>query len=205
VRWPNANLVLRLYTGQSGRFEHESVLRAVESALRLWTRHQVPCTAVDFVLEMDQSDGLARDDGVNSIVFETQAWCPPDAQRKASRCYPENMMAATILRTGRPVAPNGETAIREVDILLNAVAFDWTGADSSSLARVVGHEIGHALGLADACSANWVHSAANGRSCARAQASDRSSMMFPALEALPSRIRLSGAERGFLCEVYPMQ
>jgi hypothetical protein len=113
------------------------------------------------------------------------------------------MMGATILRVGRRLETTGETAIREADIQLNAITYDWVGTQSKNLARVVAHEVGHVLGLADACTANRWHAAAGGRPCSEASAAVQRSAMFPALQPASVPVVLASAERKFLCEIYP--
>jgi hypothetical protein len=105
-------------------------------------------------------------------------------------------------------ARSSVTPVAEADIEVNAVHYHWDPKDRVRLQAVLVHELGHVLGLDDACRNSWL---ATGLThlppCDQLRADGgpaSQSVMFPMFDRAPPEHRLSlgPAERRFLCEVY---
>ena len=126
--------------------------RELEAAARAWSYPAVPCTSVVFEVGAAEQRRLAAQDGSFRVLFRSQSWCHNE------RCghlatYPARTAAMTTL-----YPESGAGPIVEADIELNGVSF-WQGvspvhppsARIPSLRGVLVHELGHVLGLGDAC------------------------------------------------------
>ncbi|HEX2735558.1 MAG TPA: hypothetical protein VHM70_28350 [Polyangiaceae bacterium] len=111
---------------------------------------------------------VAREDGLNLIVFREQHWCHNE------RCGGiETYSGATVGMTTTYPAGSFGLDVKEADIELNAVRFEFatdsskgapeqaraTPKPSVSLQATLVHEIGHVLGLRDACLAHTLSGA----------------------------------------------
>jgi hypothetical protein len=126
--------------------------RELEAAARAWSYPAVPCTSVVFQVGAAEQRRLAAQDGSFRVLFRSQSWCHNE------RCghlatYPARTAAMTTL-----YPESGDGPILEADIELNGVSF-WEGVSPlhppsgriPSLRGVLVHELGHVLGLGDAC------------------------------------------------------
>jgi hypothetical protein len=129
----------------------DDLRRAMQLAASAWTYPTVACSNVRITVGTDSRELLAAQDGQSIVVFRASEWCH-NARCGGARTFPLEVAAMTsTYATG--TAP-------ESDVELNAVSFDW-GPDTAGhelpradLARTLAHELGHALGLPDACGAS---------------------------------------------------
>jgi reprolysin-like metallo-peptidase family M12B len=129
------------------------LVRALEDEARAWNGALSRCGVPPIHIGVLRDDGVARDDGHNRVVVKAGLWCPDDGGEDAD-CYDPTRQAKTWLRPRRDSGPrDGE--IREADIEINAVNFRWSlngdRPGTRNLHAIVGHELGHVLGLDHAC------------------------------------------------------
>jgi hypothetical protein len=124
-----------------------------------------PCANVRLEVSTPADRWLAERDGVNLFVFREQVWCH-NAQCGHTATFPLRAMAMT---TVYPEGARGAD-VAEADVELNASSFEFTIAGAAPcdstytagplpgapkwkvpLKNVLVHEIGHTLGLQDAC------------------------------------------------------
>ena len=154
----------------------------VQRAADKWTFPNIPCGVKVTVAETSPA-WRATEDGTNLIVFRGLTWCHNE------RCGPQSTfpLRATGMTTTHPKDAIGR-AVVEADVEINGVAFRYGGNAgavpesegvkwSVSLESVLVHEIGHVLGLPDACG---TQRRASGRPITSDCASgDRLRVMFP--------------------------
>jgi hypothetical protein len=127
--------------------------RELEAAARAWSYPAVPCTSAVFEVQAPEARRLAVRDGDFRVLFRSTTWCHNE------RCghltsYPAHAAAMTTL-----YPESGQGPIAEADVELNGVHFGWGGSPSrdrrpnrtASLRGALVHELGHVLGLNDAC------------------------------------------------------
>ena len=165
--------------------------RELAAAARAWSYPAVPCTSVVFEVGAAEQRRVAAQDGSFRVLFRSQSWCHNE------RCghlatYPARTAAMTTL-----YPESGDGPIVEADIELNGVSF-WEGvsplhppsARTPSLRGVLVHELGHVLGLGDACPETGPAGAAPGAGCDSAMLSGE-------------RVAPSAADVRWLCAAYP--
>jgi hypothetical protein len=174
---------LDLPAGWSGDAFRDAVQRAAER----WSAPNVPC-AVKLTVAEPRPVRLAARDGSNVVVMRGRSWCHND------RCGPETTFPqrAAGMTTVYPQGATG-VAIEEADVELNAAAFQRPGA----LESVLVHEIGHVLGLGDACVAG--HRASGRPVIAECSADERARAMFPS----GLKATVGAADVAELCRLYP--
>jgi hypothetical protein len=165
------------------------VLAALADSARVWSYPAVACSAVEISVGRSTRLRLVEPDVTNLVVFRTETWCHNE-RCGAARTFP---FAAAAMTTLHPSAPGFVRG----DIELNGVSYGWNASSlqrtrQASLRVVLTHEIGHLLGLRDACAA--VHGKPAPASCA-----DRDSIMFaPAQLDTPTAKDLAA-----LCRLHP--
>jgi hypothetical protein len=129
--------------------------KALQEAADAWSYPAVACTSVQIKVADPAPRRIAEQDGTNLVVLRNMSWCHNE-RCDPGRTFPWRAMGMTT--TYPPDAKAG--AIVEADIELNAVAFRFsheplpplgTGKHGVRLKAVLVHELGHLLGLEDAC------------------------------------------------------
>jgi hypothetical protein len=124
-------------------------LEALGNAASRWSYPAVSCTSLRVDVSSASTRRVVAEDGINSIVFRTGTWCHNERCGSTST-FP--IRAAAMTTTYPPRSKSRE--VREADVEINAVHFDWgAGANrrTAPLEAVLTHEIGHALGFSDVC------------------------------------------------------
>jgi hypothetical protein len=127
---------------------------SLTAAANAWN---VPCAAVRIEVAEPVQWWRATEDGRNLVAFRRDSWCHNE-QCGHLGAFPLRAMGMT---TTYPDGARG-AAVREADVELNAKTFDfrWNGSDgkrmegttwSVPLEPILVHELGHVLGLGDAC------------------------------------------------------
>lgn len=122
---------------------------ALAVAAEAWSHPQVQCADVMISVGEPVPEWRVARDGTNLVVFRNDFWC------RNERCGGQRTY---------PLAAAGMTSVFatdssiEGDIELNGAAFSWTMAKArhrtqANLQSVLMHELGHVLGLPDACGA----------------------------------------------------
>jgi hypothetical protein len=163
----------------------------VRDAASRWT---APCADVRVEVGPPTGARLAVEDGANVVLFRGDVWCHNEVCGNGTT-FPYRALGMT---TSYPEGAG--SAARESDIELNGPALFAvsTGHGVPKLEVVVLHEIGHALGLEDACEAGHRMSGAPLRTACSAAERDR--VMF----APSRRETLGDADVAELCRLYPM-
>lgn len=139
----------------------EGLHSELEQAARTWSYPEVPCTASTMRIESSASLRTSWQDGVNAVLFRTDAWCH-NARCGGLRTFPS---LATAMTTPYPARAAGQLdRPNEADIELNGVDYVWHAAGLGATAiepaesrprlwlrAVLVHELGHALGFGDRC------------------------------------------------------
>jgi hypothetical protein len=148
-------VLVPLTPGRRYAVSAEDLTAALEEGARQWNGALRGCKAPELRVGGAVSAGAARTDGRNLVVVLGERWCPADRASDVT-CYDPSKQAITHVRQREHgAAPAGE--IDEVDIEINAVDYRWSltgdAVGTRNLRALVLHELGHALGLADSCSA----------------------------------------------------
>jgi hypothetical protein len=153
-------------------------------------------------------DSSGSQDGVDTIVVRENVWAARGDPK--SGYYSAGDVALTTSHPA-PFSSGGVAQpVREVDIEINAVNYRWgdasaeLGAQILDLQAALTHEFGHALGLRDSCSPNFVKSKANGlESCGLATPGMAAGAMYPMADLGSTARRVpSEAELLVLCGMY---
>ena len=175
---------------------------AIQRAANRWSFPNVPC-AVTVTVSEGRPAWLAARDGVDVVAYRNRTWCHNE-RCGAGSTFP---LRATAETTTYPEAAPGR-APTEADVELNGVAYRFTGRSGGDVAAdarawtvpmtsVLAHEIGHVLGLADACGA--ARRASGQPITDGCSATDRARVMFAASVADTP----TAADVAELCALYP--
>ncbi|MGC4067976.1 MAG: hypothetical protein QM784_25670 [Polyangiaceae bacterium] len=177
--------------------------RLVRGAAERWNRALEGCCAVKFSVDPPADKRLATEDGVNLLVLRRDEWCHND------RCGTKTTfpMGALGMTTSYPEGASG-IAVSEADVEINALSMaviadenegavmtrpvlSAPGGIAVPFETVLVHELGHVLGLKDAC--NDGHRV-SGRPILRECSSEqRERVMFaPARKVTPTGADLLG-------------
>ena len=174
----------------------------MELAAKGWSYPQVECTSLQIHVAELASIRVSEEDGVNLIVFRAQHWCHNE-RCSSKTTFPIRAMGMTA--TYPEGARGGD--VREGDIELNSVHFNFSVREEVvptgnkpqvSLHAVLTHELGHVIGLSDACGKSYAHRPPDPSQCS--VRSLESVMYAPALHE-----KLSEMDVLQLCRLYPKQ
>lgn len=162
----------------------DEFVQALDDEAQAWNDALRGCAAPKLVVGPPRPNGAARDDGRNVVVLLASSWCPAD-RRGIEPCYAPSSQATTHVRTRTDVSGSGAGEIREADIEVNAVDFrlgaDGEAPGTRSLRAILGHELGHLLGLDHSCAGTPI-ARADGAAQSAPSCSDgrsRQSIMYP--------------------------
>ncbi|MGA7118602.1 MAG: hypothetical protein WBY94_00820, partial [Polyangiaceae bacterium] len=156
VYWARQEINLEPIAPPDGFVVSEATwIQALRSEIAAWNEATACALAPHLRLLPVSSGGAARDDGRNVVTLITKRWCPADARGDLAACYDPRVQSITHVRTRTDRQGPSSGEIHEVDIEVNAVDFRWSldgdEPGTRSLRAVLGHELGHVLGLAHAC------------------------------------------------------
>ena len=155
LRWTVREIVLQLSPERARATVEPEVREALERA-GIWNSALTRCAAPRFALALRPlaRPGI-REDLANEVLFHDREWCPPSAA-DSDACYDSTRHALTRVRPHLEPGHERDGEIREADIEVNGVAFEWSSRGEEtrtlSLEAVFVHELGHALGLEHPCS-----------------------------------------------------
>lgn len=207
LAWKTPVFALRLGRALPPGVARQRMLAAARAAAAVW--NGVRCASVAIKVEDAPRRALAIErDGVNALVPHLVTWC---ADERGRGCHDPVNPALTTVRFPPSGGPESG-AIGEVDVELNAVNYRWddlSAPNGADLQAVLTHELGHALGLADACRMPGAQALLenDGRpapDCLASPPEVRASVMWPL--AAPNDVRrraLSAEDRRAVCALYP--
>lgn len=181
------------YRGTPAGLSGEHWRSAIEQVASRWSYPTVPCTSLQLIVDEPRDLRVAADDEVNLIVFRNSAWCHNE-DCTGNGHFPHGIYGMT---QTYPLGSRG-ASVRGADIELNAVHYTYaSGVPAAStselptmpLEAALLHEIGHAIGLEDACS----------RGAASCGPSDKASAMYA-----PAKLTsLTTMDVQNVCSLYP--
>lgn len=200
ARWRAGRIPLQFVPSQS-RLDGP-LSRALMSGVNTWNELLAGCGTPTLVIQGTNAAGQVARNARSQVALRTKTWCPDG--RTSVDCYDATRPALT----QSYVALDGANYLTEADVEINSVDFSWSssgGSSDVSLERVVLHELGHVLGLGEACVASHEAHASGEHPCSEGEIED--SVMYPGMFAPRTRIPLGpvmpgGAERSALCEAY---
>jgi len=207
LAWQTPDFSLRVGAAVPKGVTRQAMLDAARAAARAW--NEVDCAAVHIEIEDGGSVVLpVREDGVNAVVPHLMTWC---ADERGTGCH-DNMNPALTTTRFRPGTQKRTATIHEVDVELNAVDYRWDdlkAPNGADLQTILTHELGHALGLADACRMPGAavirdDQGAVAPDCTASPSEVRASVMWPL--GAPNDLRrraLSPEDRRAICALYP--
>lgn len=197
----------------------DDLLEVVKVSIAHWNDALASCCAIRLTVAPASDRWIADEDGVNLIAFRRQTWCHNDRCGNTTT-YPAGTLAMT---TRYPEGAAG-VQLREADIEIDArqlravsvdkalilegeqvhetrrgiwVVSQYADKDPVPLETILVHELGHVLGLDDACVTG--HRASGRpiiRECSRKQ---RDRVMF----ATSRKLQPSSADLAEFAQLYP--
>jgi hypothetical protein len=209
LRWQQPTIVMQVARPLQ-KVSETMLLQALRSNIELWNEELAGCRVPRLVLGTMRESLPIKQDGISSVVVRTVEWCPDGASNDAS-CYRQTVEALTRVYPNEYGSPQEKGVIREADIEINAVYMKWSldGSmpETHSLRAALAHELGHVLGLDDACNTPDALSA-KGKAAALAPLCTsqdvRASIMYPDPNVSGRALVLKPgpSEVGFLCKSY---
>ncbi len=195
---------------------------ATTGAVRPWSAAGNSCTYLDLTLtDSDEPTPHAAHDNKNVLIFRTTNWCKLKAN---GECDPEMALVydRQALALTSVIASTKTGEIRDVDIEVNAVNFEWADLVAhpelagdqvhQDLQNALAHEVGHLIGLDHTCyyQSNDMPRPVDSNGdpliyCSDATPEVRATTMFPS--AQPGDIEkrtLAPDDQQALCEIYPL-
>lgn len=215
VRWQKPRIAIALSSRFSPQNISEAEVRqALSAAMDFWNGTANDCSDFRFELSAATVDADAVRDGRNVVVFRERAWC--GSNREGQACHPAGMQALTSVRLKKRQAHEAqERVIEEADIEINGAEFRWRrnaaaldpGAlDQRDLQSTFVHELGHVLGLEDACQVvtNDQENLRDHHGLPVRRCADLAEAKFPAMYPMFSSIdSLAPDEDQAICRIYP--
>lgn len=155
LRWRQPTIVLQPVRPGSERVSEALLLQSLREEIEIWNRELSDCHAPRLALAQIRKEApQIKQDGVSAVLIRTSDWCPDGATNDAT-CYDHDVEALTRVYPNEYGSPDERGVIAEADIEINAVYMRWSldGSVSGthSLRATLAHELGHVLGLDDAC------------------------------------------------------
>ncbi len=199
ARWKTSSITLS-FVPSATVLDHDARISLMEAA-DIWTKLLVGCKTPKLVVASAATGDVKRN-GRSQVVLRTERWCPDGLP--TTECYDARRAALTHLH----LALDGSALVVEADVEVNAVDFSWSSRQDErhvSFLRVFIHELGHVLGLGEACLSS-LDSPRPGQGPCTADPF-RDSAMYPGVFAPHSKLPLAPVlpgkrERETLCAAY---
>jgi hypothetical protein len=186
IVWRSSSVTLEVPATGTGPLDESRLGGALADAISEW---RVSCSSLEF-FAIESSNESAVGDGRNSIDWISNGW--------QARGLPSHAPAATELVFER--LSDGNLAIAEADIHLNAEQFQWAPQPKPgaiTLLPVLAHELGHVAGLVHPCEPGGTGGVVD---CASSHGFDQV-LMNPEYSA--SRSAPSSDDAAGVCTLYP--
>jgi len=186
-------------SGIQGLISAQEWQQVIKSSVARWNQALERCCSVRLSIAPAAHRQLAVEDGLNVIILRRGLWCHNEVCGHTSTFPPDTLAMTTAYPEGAQDAQVHEADIEVNSRMLHTVASDFFAGDTTSRAQattsgiwvygppnsrfvvpleaVLLHELGHVLGLRDACTN--AHGAGGGDIAANCAAEQRESVMFP--------------------------
>lgn len=212
LRWRQSTILLQPVLPLPLKDINAAVLMgSLRAETNFWNDELAGCRAPRFsVAEILQEARPTKQDGTSSVLVRTQDWCP-DGVANETNCYDHDVEALTRVYPNEYGSLDERGVIAEADIEINAVYFKWSldgrVPGTHSLRATLAHELGHVLGLDDACNtpeALLTKGDRPGRAPLCTALDVRSSIMYPDPNASDRSfvLRPGPSEVELLCRAY---
>ncbi|MFC1641913.1 hypothetical protein ACFL5O_04380 [Myxococcota bacterium] len=158
VRWAGSSVVLQV-TVPPARFgiNQRALMRALGDAVMVWRDACEGCRLPEIhVVPAGKQQRKVRQDGQSIVRVQGGQWCPEHA-RDREECYARTRAAITHLYPHTEAGSERDGQLREVDLEINAVDFQWSlqgeVPGARPLTATLVHEVGHLFGLDHPCAA----------------------------------------------------
>jgi len=156
LRWKTSEVVLRHAPEYPGGRVHPLMVQSLGRAATIWNDALSECGKTPRLIVSKtplERPGI-RDDAINEVLFHSREWCPPGAVDD-DECYDRTVHASTRLRPELRPGHASDGELREADLEVNGVQFDWSlhgeTRNTLNLEALLVHELGHMLGLDHPC------------------------------------------------------